>query len=183
MVDVLDDSGLAQAGGFEAELEALVLTLDRLAIDHHGETLLEGERGDIGLAALVFERLAMPVSRVRSGDHGWDGSASFPPVLSGSSTAADVAVPDRRAFRWLPLAVGPVEDERDGASEKYLVLEAVLHRGLCLRTVRHRAPSQDGRAVAEPDRAARPSVARGPGWPVFRADSPPCGQCDGAAHP
>ena len=57
MVDVLDDSGLAQAGGLEAAFEALVLTLDRLAIDHHGETFLEGERGDIGLAALVFERL------------------------------------------------------------------------------------------------------------------------------
>lgn len=35
----------------------LFSTLDRLAIDHHGETFLEGERGDIGLAALVFERL------------------------------------------------------------------------------------------------------------------------------
>jgi hypothetical protein len=35
------------------------------------------------------------------------------------ATAADVAVPDRRAFRWLPLAVGPVEtmleDRGDGA--------------------------------------------------------------------
>jgi hypothetical protein len=37
--------------------EALVLTFDRLAVDYHGETLLEGERGNIGLAALVFERL------------------------------------------------------------------------------------------------------------------------------
>src|SRR6266478_8912816 len=72
--------------------------------------------------------------------------------------------------------------QQDGASEKYLVLEAALHRDLSLRTALHRAPSQDGRAVAEPDRAARPSVARDPGWPVFRADSPPCGQCDGAAH-
>jgi hypothetical protein len=42
-------AGLAQAGGLEAAFEALVLTLDRLAIDHHGETFLEGERGDIGL--------------------------------------------------------------------------------------------------------------------------------------
>ena len=28
-----------------------------------------------------------------------------------------------------------------------------------------------------------PHLSRGgPGWPVFRADSPPCGQCDGAGH-
>src|SRR4051794_41835632 len=35
------------------------------------------------------------------------------------ATAADVAVPDRRAFRWLPLAGGPgepmLEDRGDGA--------------------------------------------------------------------
>jgi hypothetical protein len=32
VVDVLDDSGLAQAGGLETAFEALVLTLDRLAM-------------------------------------------------------------------------------------------------------------------------------------------------------
>ena len=85
MVDVLDDSGLAQAGGLEAAFEALVLTLDRLAIDHHGETFLEGERGDIGLAALVFERLCHDGEPECDQAYGWDGSASFPPVLSGSS--------------------------------------------------------------------------------------------------
>src|SRR5438046_10702717 len=47
-----------------------------------------------------------------------------------------------------------------GFAEGALVLEAALHRDLSLRTVLHRAPSQDGRAVAEPDRAARPSDAR-----------------------
>src|SRR3982074_3850673 len=34
VVDVLDDSGLTQAGGLEAGVEALVLPLERLAIGH-----------------------------------------------------------------------------------------------------------------------------------------------------
>jgi hypothetical protein len=99
VVDVLDDSGLAQAGGLEAAFEALVLTLDRLAIDHHGETFLEGERGDIGLAALVFERLG------HAGEPECDqaimgGMGQHRFLLSSVvvATAADVAVPDRRAF-------------------------------------------------------------------------------------
>jgi len=120
VVDVLDDSGLAQAGGLEAAFEALVLTLDRLAIDHHGETLLEGERGDIGLAALVFERLCHAGEpECDQAIMGGMGQHRFLLYLVVVATAADVAVPDRRAFRWLPLAVGPVEamleDRGDGA--------------------------------------------------------------------
>jgi len=48
---------LAQAGELEPGGEPLVLAFDGLAIDHHRDALLEGERGDVGLSPLVFQRL------------------------------------------------------------------------------------------------------------------------------
>ena len=122
VVDILDDSGLAQAGGLEAAFEALVLAVDRLAVDHHGETLLEGERGDIGLAALVFERLRHAgepeCDQAIMGGMGQHRFLLFSVVVA---TAADVGVSDRceRAFRWPSLSVSPIEamleDRGDGA--------------------------------------------------------------------
>src|SRR3954453_17160977 len=63
--------------------------------------------------------LAMPVSpsAIRRSWVGWVSIVFLSSVVV--ATAADVAVPDRRAFRWLPLAAGPVEamleDRGDGA--------------------------------------------------------------------
>ena len=46
-----------EPGELRAADEPLVLALDGLAIDEQAEPLLEGQRGDIGLQALLFERL------------------------------------------------------------------------------------------------------------------------------
>src|SRR6185503_2877588 len=56
-VDVLDDGVLAQTGEAQAGDEALVLALGGLAIDQQRKPVLEVERGDIGLAALLLECL------------------------------------------------------------------------------------------------------------------------------
>jgi hypothetical protein len=56
-VDVLSDRRLAQAGELEPGSNPLVLTVDGLAVDHHRNALLEGERGDVGLSPLVFQCL------------------------------------------------------------------------------------------------------------------------------
>ena len=44
-------------GELQAHDEPLVLPLGRFAIDHQAEPLLEGERGDVGLASLIVEGL------------------------------------------------------------------------------------------------------------------------------
>ena len=54
-IDILDDCGLAQASELQARDEPFVVPLGDLAIDHQAEPLLEGERGDIGLALLIVE--------------------------------------------------------------------------------------------------------------------------------
>ena len=56
-VDILDDGGLAQAGELQSVDQPFVLALDRLAVDHEREPLLEAERGNVGLLALLLERL------------------------------------------------------------------------------------------------------------------------------
>lgn len=56
-IDILDDGRVSQPGEFQPGSEALVLPFDDFAIDHDGETVLERERGDVGLAALVVEGL------------------------------------------------------------------------------------------------------------------------------
>ena len=55
-VDVLDDGRLAQAGELQPADEPLVLALDRLAVDHEREPLLEAKRGKVGLLALLLQR-------------------------------------------------------------------------------------------------------------------------------
>jgi hypothetical protein len=55
-VDVLDDGRLAQAGELQPADEPLVLALDRLAVDHEREPLLEAKRGNVGLLALLLQR-------------------------------------------------------------------------------------------------------------------------------
>src|SRR5882672_10873617 len=56
-VDVLDDCRLAQARELQSAYKPLVLALDRLAVDHEREALLEDERGNVGLLALLLQRL------------------------------------------------------------------------------------------------------------------------------
>ena len=40
-----------------SRVKPLVLAFDGLAVDHHRNALLEGERDDVGLSALVLQRL------------------------------------------------------------------------------------------------------------------------------
>jgi hypothetical protein len=56
-IDILDDGEVSQPGEFQPGGEALVLPFDDLAIDHQGETILERQGGDVGLAALLVEGL------------------------------------------------------------------------------------------------------------------------------
>ena len=56
-VDILDDGRLAQARELQSADESLVLALDRLAVDHEREPLLEAKRGNVGLLALLLQRL------------------------------------------------------------------------------------------------------------------------------
>jgi hypothetical protein len=56
-IDIFDDCGLPQRGELQAHDEPFVLPLGRFAIDHQAEPLLEGERGDVGLAELIVEGL------------------------------------------------------------------------------------------------------------------------------
>jgi len=48
---------LAQACELQSADKPLVLALDRLAVDHEREPLLEAERGNVGLLALLLQRL------------------------------------------------------------------------------------------------------------------------------
>ena len=108
---------------FKRRHEPLVLALDRLAIDQQREPLLEGERGNVGLLALLLERLGHAgeperdqallggmcehcfLSFLRPPDCSIPGSGSSVVV----ATAADVAVPDRRGVRRRFSCVGFVE--------------------------------------------------------------------------
>ena len=54
-VDILDDGRLAQAGELQSANEFLVLALDRLAVDHECEALLEA-----GLLALLRAHPLVP---------------------------------------------------------------------------------------------------------------------------
>src|SRR6266508_3843939 len=56
-VDVLDHGVLPQAGELQAGDEAPVLALGGLAIDQEGESLLEIERGDVGVSRLLLPGL------------------------------------------------------------------------------------------------------------------------------
>src|ERR1019366_6148260 len=47
-IDVLDDGVLSKAGELQSTDKPLVLAFDRLAVDEHGEPLLEREGGDVG---------------------------------------------------------------------------------------------------------------------------------------
>src|SRR5258708_2854282 len=132
-----------------------LFSLDRLAIDHHGETLLEGERGDIGLTALVFERLSHAGEpECDKAIMGGMGQHRFLLSLVVVATAADVAVPDRRAFRWLPLAVGPVEamleDRGDGAVAASAVVVAAPAGGIEPLDAISLGEPQNAEAGAEP---------------------------------
>src|SRR6266404_2138687 len=93
---------------------------------------------------LVAARLAQP-RRVHSRPRG-DCGVSHAQMESRARLSADIkAVWTCRPRNWR-------SGQQDGASEKYLVLEAALHRDLSLRTTLHRAPTKHERAVAEPDR-------------------------------
>jgi hypothetical protein len=54
-VEILDGGVLPEIGKFEPGDEAFGLALDGLAIDQEAEPLLEGERRDSALLALLFE--------------------------------------------------------------------------------------------------------------------------------
>ena len=56
-VDILDHGVLAESSELQSADEPLILPLDRLPIDEKRETVLERERGYIGLLALLVERL------------------------------------------------------------------------------------------------------------------------------
>src|SRR5215207_1561499 len=56
-VDILDDGRLAQARELQSTDKSLVLPLDSLAVDHDREPLLEAKRGNVGLLALLLQRL------------------------------------------------------------------------------------------------------------------------------
>jgi hypothetical protein len=56
-VDVLDDRILAQAREAQSADETFALALGGLAVDHERQTLVEVEPGDIGLFALLLQRL------------------------------------------------------------------------------------------------------------------------------
>ena len=56
-VDILDDGSLAQGRELEPGDQPLVLTRGDLALEQQRQALLEGKRLDVGLAALLVERL------------------------------------------------------------------------------------------------------------------------------
>src|SRR3954469_23921305 len=56
-VDILDHGRLAQARVLQSTDKSLVLPLDGLAVDHEREPLLEAKRGNVGLLALLLQRL------------------------------------------------------------------------------------------------------------------------------
>ena len=56
-IDVLDDGLLPQGGEPQAGDQPLVLALGRLAVEQQRQPLLEGQRRDVGLSALIIERL------------------------------------------------------------------------------------------------------------------------------
>ena len=118
-VDVLDDGRLAQAGELQSADEPLVLALDGLAVDHEREPLLEAERGNVGLLALLLQRLGhageperdqavmcgMREHRLSFRFLSPAGLLRLHPVASVVvATTTDVGVPDRRAVRRFRLA-------------------------------------------------------------------------------
>ena len=82
---------------FSRVTRRLFSPFDDLAVDHQGEPLLEGERGGVGLAALIVEGLGhagqAEGDRAFVGGLGEHGSASGWSVVVAA--AADVAVVDR----------------------------------------------------------------------------------------
>ena len=56
-INVLDDGVLSKSGELQSTGKPLVLAFDRLAIDEHGESLLERESGKVGQSSLLLERL------------------------------------------------------------------------------------------------------------------------------
>ena len=56
-VGIFDDGILPQTGELQSTAKPLVFSFDSLAIDEKSEPVLEGERGNIRLPPLIFERL------------------------------------------------------------------------------------------------------------------------------
>ena len=55
-IDILDDGVLSKTGELQSSNEPLVLTFERLAIDHQAERFVEGECGYVWQPSLFFER-------------------------------------------------------------------------------------------------------------------------------
>ena len=56
MIDVLRRCLLAQAGEPQPGGQALAVAFQRLALDQHGQPILEAEFGGIGMSSLLLER-------------------------------------------------------------------------------------------------------------------------------
>src|SRR4029077_14707240 len=151
-VDILDDRRLTQASELEAGGETFVLTIDSLAVDHHRNAFLEGERGDIGLSPLLLQCFG------HAGEPECDQAVVggmrehiFSSVVVASPS--DVGVPDWFAFRGILLRVGFVEpmlqDRDDGDVARRADIVAAVAGGFDpLRSVAL-LQSQDAETSAE----------------------------------
>ena len=154
-IDILDDGGLAQRGELQARDEPLVVALGGLAVDHQAEALLEGERGDVGLALLILEGLGH-AGKPEGGEAFVGGVDEHQVSFCWSvvvATAADVGVMDGIGVRFGIGHEGPVEagleDRGDRAVGRRADDDAAAAGRLEADRTIGRASEQDAEAGAE----------------------------------